>query len=479
MQKHYIPITLRTLTKKYNLLIIMIFFLSHFFGGPLNAQTKTPETFTIKKILSLSWNGPITPATYHYLQSGMKKLSSDTAFLLTINTPGGLVSVTKDILTLFGESSAPVIVWVRPEGASATSAGALISAGAHVLFMSEGSNIGAATPIQMSGDIDKPNENQKKDQPPKKDSPTEVTGSDVRKKAVNDLVALVKALSSARGRNSEKFAEMVSNAASFEAREALKHNLIDGIANSRIDVESKLNQRQISIKGISTQLKVESPIWMDVEMSTGEQWLNFLAHPSLAYILFLIGAALLYFELQAPGGFIAGSLGVISLLLSGVGFQVLPINYAAFGLIIVSFILFILEIYVTSYGILFIAGTAALITGSLFIFDTPDAYLTLSKSIIFAAVGSIVVFFMLIMYVFFKDRQKKPIEGFNQQVGKTALVVKTLNSAEGKNWYQVKVGGEIWKAASHKEYSIGTQIKVIAHSQEGLHLILQDEEPTV
>ena len=145
------------------------------------------ETYTISKILRLKIQSSINPATMSYLKTGFKKAQEENFHLILIemNTPGGLVTTTKEILTLIGESEIPSAVWIRPEGASATSAGAIIASGAHLLFMSEGTNIGAATPIQMSGDIDKK--------------------SDARKKAINDLVALVQSLSEARNRNAVLF----------------------------------------------------------------------------------------------------------------------------------------------------------------------------------------------------------------------------------------------------------------------------------
>ncbi|GIL17845.1 MAG: serine protease [Oligoflexia bacterium] len=462
---------------KLTVLYLFFYLLANFFSSELWAleAVKADNHYKIKKIIALHWTGPITPATYQYIQEGLKKVSQDSALLISMNTPGGLVSTTKDILTLFGESQVPIIVWVNPEGASATSAGAIISAGAHVLLMSEGSNIGAATPVQITGDLEKEKSTDKSTE--KSGEKTEmVKDAGLREKAVNDLVALVKSLALARGRNSEKFADMISKASSFPAREALQENLIDAIANTRAEVEMKTHQRQVSIKGQALTLQVDSPVWIDFEMSVGEKWLNVLAHPSLAYVLFLIGAALIYFELQAPGGLIAGSIGAICLLLSGIGFQVLPLNYGAFGLILLSFVLFFLEIYITSYGLLTLAGLAGLITGSLFIFHTNDAYLSLSYSIIGAAVASIAVFLLLVFYVLIRDRKVKHKDLFKEQVGREAVVVNILDHSEGRYWVLVKVGGEMWKATSRHPHRIGDHVVIKEKSEEGLHLIILDKE---
>ena len=188
------------------------------------------KTYSIKSILSVNVDSSINPATLSYLQSAYKKAEEKEKYC-TINQArhpwGGLVSTTKSILTLMGKSSVPTIIWITPEGASATSAGAIISSGAHFLFMSQGTNIGAATPVQMGKDIPK----------------------DLRNKAINDLVALVSSLSVARGRNSKLFAEMIKTAKSYQAEKALKQKIINGITNDLDSVLKSINHKSFSLKG--------------------------------------------------------------------------------------------------------------------------------------------------------------------------------------------------------------------------------------
>ena len=162
----------------------------------LNAAEETLDTIKIEKILQLNIESSINPATYNYLAEGFKAAKNQKIdmILVTMNTPGGLVSTTKKILTLFGDSDIPVVVWIKPEGSSATSAGAIIASGAHGLYMSEGTNIGAATPIQMSGDIQQ---------------------KDMKNKAINDLVALVSSLAETRGRTAKHVGELLEIASSF------------------------------------------------------------------------------------------------------------------------------------------------------------------------------------------------------------------------------------------------------------------------
>ena len=419
-----------------------------------SASETNSQTLNVDRILIQSVNSSINPAIYSYLKEGQKEArnKSTDLILIKLNTPGGLVSTTKEIINLIGESDIPYIIWITPEGASATSAGAIIASAAHVLYMSEGTNIGAATPIQMSGDIKE---------------------SDLKNKAVNDLVALVQSLSEARGRQGKLFGDMVEKASSFKAREAYKKKLVNGIINNNEELFKIMNGQEIILKGQKLKIKINSPKLDYFEMDLGQKILDIFADPSMAYILFLIGAALLYLELQAPGGFLAGSIGAICLILAGIGFQVLPLNFGALGLIILSFVLFILEVYITSYGILSLAGIASLIFGSLFLYRTNDAYITVSTTMIASAVTAIAIFLSGMLYFIISDRKKnKGSHVFNQLIGKHAIIITSKESAEQNQTYeyQVKISSEIWKAHSVNKYEIGSSHLVVNQNKETLIL---------
>lgn len=421
----------------------------------INAANLGTNVITIQKIARLNIESSINPATYSYLESGFKEAreANHDAILIELNTPGGLVTTTKKILTLFGSSDIPVIVWIRPEGASATSAGAIIASGSHLLYMSEGTNIGAATPIQMGKDIDKK--------------------SDMRKKAINDLVALVQSLAETRGRNPKLFGEMIEKAASFKAGEAKEKNLIDDIVNTDGELYRKLNGAKIRLKGQDMTIALDNPRQKVIEMDSGQKLLNIFADPSTAYVLFLIGAALLYLEFQAAGGFIAGSIGAVCLLLAGIGFQVLPLNFGALGLIVVAFVLFVLEAFVTSYGILSLAGLASLIAGSLFLFRTDDAYLSLSTSFILAVVAAISSFLGLCLFLIIKERKNIGKEKFNDTISKPGTVVKFLKEEGDRKLYQIKIGGEFWNAFCSEELNSGDQVMVNEKEEHSMNLIVK------
>lgn len=415
-------------------------------------QSALGKNIEIRSILKLEINGPITPATYDYLASNTQKLSNATyqAMLIKLNTPGGLVTTTKDILTLIGASDYPIIVWITPEGASATSAGALISSGAHLIFMSEGTNIGAATPIEMSGDIKE---------------------SDGRNKAINDLVALVQSLSDIRNRNGKAFGEMVGQAKSFSAREALKLKIIDGMANNLDELIGQINQREILIKGEKVTLDSSKATVAVQEMELGQKVLSFFANPMMAYILFIIGAALIYLEFQAPGGYIAGGLGVLCLIIAGIGFQILTINIGALILIGLAIILFILEIYVTSFGLLSIAGLAALLTGSVLLFKTEETFIAINHGMMFSVVVGVGLFIAFLSYFFIKDLSK-PRPTFFSLCQKEGQVVEILNCDQDWHYYSFKVEGEIWNAKSSRTLQLGEKAKVVEHDKQNLQLTI-------
>ncbi len=413
----------------------------------------------------------INPATHRYLKQGFDRAEKlgNSIISIELNTPGGLVTTTKDILSLFGKSPSPVIVWVTPEGASATSAGALISSGAHFLYMSPGTNIGAATPISMSGDI--PGKKDKKTPELKNENKKQLEdilpksqGSDLRAKAINDLVALTRSLSEARGRNAEAFEKMISEAKSYTAKEALDKKIIEGISSNLTDILKEIHNKSFELQGKKYTLNIlPQAQTIEIEHNIADYLLNVFSHPQLAYLFFLIGAALIYFELQAPGGFIAGGIGVLFLILAGMGFQVLPINLGAGGLIIASFILFVLEMYITSYGILSLAGIVALVFGSLLLFDTQDSLISLDRMFIFSTVAGIGAFILVITWIFLHYRREDDIDFF-QPTNEQGTVHKKL----GDNKYQIKAAGSFWQATSDEELEVGDSVSVTENNPEKL-----------
>ena len=272
----------------------------------------------------------------------------------------------------------------------------------------------------------------------------DIDQKDARNKAVNTLVSLVQGLAETRGRNQKLYGDMVKKSSSYKASKALANNLIDGIANTQAQLIKKIHGRKVSVKGKTYKMILDAPEIVPFEMDLGQKLLNIFGHPNVAYLLLLAGIALLYLELKAPGGFLAGSLGVIFLILAGIGFQVLPLNFGALCLILLSVILFLLESFIVSYGILSIFALSSLVFGSLFLYRTDDAYLELSLSLIITVISAISLFIFFILIFIVKDRRKKTVATFNSLNGKKVKVVNVL----GNGFYMVKVSGELWKAQS-------------------------------
>jgi membrane-bound serine protease (ClpP class) len=421
----------------------LIFFILLSFSF-LHAQ----ENYVATRIIELTIDASINPSTLEYIKQAQDKYCHQKElFLIKINTPGGLVSTTKEIITTIGKSSCPFAVWVYPDGASASSAGAIIGAGAHFLFMSQSSNIGAATPITSSGDI---------------------AESDSRNKAINDLSALVRSLAKDHNRNVSGFEKMIQKADSFDAKEALSQKIIDGIISSKEELTTFLQNKTFRIGDKHYSLQINSPDTLSVEMSAGNKLLNFLANPSLAYILFLLSLALFYFEFQAPGGFIAGSVGGIFLLISGISFQVLPINIGSIFLIILAFILFFLELFIVSYGLLSIAGIVSLVAGSLFLFNTSDSFLFIERSIIYSITGTFIFLLSFFAYYFYRESKKKKEKFFDFLYQETRIT-----NVLGRNEYQVKIQGETWKASSAQTLQVGDLVSIVSVHQNELKVSVQ------
>ncbi len=448
------------LVKYFNLLFFLL--LSPRLGAEVKQTNLVNQAPMLKidKIFAMNVDSSINPATFNYLQTGVSKAKKEAfdAVLIRLNTPGGLVSTTKDILTMLSESGLPIFVWVTPEGSSAASAGAIIASGAHILAMSPGTNIGAATPIELSQEIE---------------------NKDLRNKAINDLVALVQSLAESRGRNTALFGKMVREAASYKSQEALETKLIDFIASSNTEFIQKMNHSTITVQGRTSQLNVSATCLIkDYEMDLGQKLLNILANPNLSYILFLLGAALIYLEFQSSG-FIAGGIGAICLLLAGIGFQVLPLNFGALGLLILAFIMFLLETFVVSYGLLSIAGLASLIIGSLFLFRTDEAYISVSYSLIASAIVTIASFTSFIAFYLMRDsRRHKSSNNYYSLAGRHGVIVNLLPDEVGDlHYYQIKIGGEIWKASSQELLQVG-DLCTIKKESEALVLIINKKHST-
>ncbi|MFA6456725.1 MAG: nodulation protein NfeD [Bacteroidota bacterium] len=394
----------------------------------------------------LTINGSINPTTYDYLKHGIDYAQSRNAqaIVIEMNTPGGLLQATRDIVSEFLNSPIPVIVFVSPQGSRAASAGVFITMAAHIAVMAPGTNIGAAHPVSTQGEMD----------------------SVMSGKVTNDAAAFIRTISEKRKRNIEWAEDAVRNSVSITETEALEKNVIDFIASNRIALLDSLDGRSVIIEKDTIVLATKNAVVEEHAMNWQYEILNLLSDPNISYILFLIGIYGLFFELYNPGAVFPGVAGAIAIILALYTMQTLPINYAGLALIIVGIILFILEIKIASYGLLSVGGVIALFFGSIMLYQTdePMGIVEVSLSVIIPLVIMTALFFFFVIGAGLRAQRRKVDTGEQGMIGSEGIAFSTLNPAG-----QVKIQGELWNAESI-EGKINKDGKVVVTEIHGLSL---------
>jgi membrane-bound serine protease (ClpP class) len=379
----------------------------------------------------------INPGTAHYLERGTKRAVEDEADLLIVqlDTPGGLVSSMRTMVKTIMNAPIPVAVYVSPSGAQAASAGVFIVLAADIAAMAPGTNIGAAHPVVAGGkEMDKTMDT----------------------KVVNDLAAFIKSIATRRGRNAEWAEQAVRESISATAEEALELKVVDLVAQDVDDLLVKLEGWSVKSKEGETQLALKGLPVETVKETTRDRVLKTISNPNIAYLLMLLGLAGLYFELSHPGAIFPGVIGGISLILAFYAFQTLTVNYAGLLLILLGAILFLLEIKVTSYGLLSIGGVICLTLGSIMLFDRDASGLQISLGVLVPAVVVISGFFILVALLAVRAHMVKPRTGYQGLIGEIAEAREAL-APEGK----VFIHGELWNATSDEVIPAGTKVEVI------------------
>jgi membrane-bound serine protease (ClpP class) len=272
-------------------------------------------------------------------------------------------------------------------------------------------------------------------------------------KVINDMVAHAKSVAEQRGRNKEWVEQAIRESVSVTETEALKENIIDLIAKNTDDLIRQLNGRKIKGKGVLTLDKAEKVF---VKPSLRTKILKTISNPNIAYILLMIGFAGLYFELSHPGAIFPGVIGGISLILAFFALQTLPVNYAGILLIILAIIFFIMEMKISSYGLLSVAGIVSLLLGSLMMFKDTGPDMRLSLKVLLPTIILISGFFVFVAGLVFRAQMAKPRTGTRGLVGEIGMVKKAL-TPEGK----VFVHGELWNARAEKAIDEGAKVRVV------------------
>ncbi|MEJ2188300.1 MAG: nodulation protein NfeD [Acidobacteriota bacterium] len=365
----------------------------------------------------------IQPASQRYIERVLTEAENRGAELvvLELDTPGGLIDTTRDITSAITTSPVPVAVFVTPAGARAASAGFFILMSGDVAAMSPGTNTGAAHPVGGQG---------------------ENLPEDVREKITNDAAAMVRSLAEHRGRNAATAARTVSESISLTAEEALDEHLIDFVVADDQALLAKLDGYDLTrFDGATEVLDLAQPTMVYIEPTFAEQLFSVLANPNVAYLLMALGALGLYVEITHPGGILPGVVGVVFLLLGLYSVSVLPVSWAGVALIFVALMLFVLEVKVTSYGLLTIGGVISFVLGSLMLFDGPIPAMRVSMGVVLptAVVVALLTGFLLTRVL--RAHRQRPMTGREGLVGEEGRAIGDL-APEGK----VAVHGEYWDA---------------------------------
>lgn len=391
-----------------------------------------------QKVIAIQIDGAINPASADFIHNGIEKAEKEKAecLIIRLNTPGGLLQSTRNIVSDLLVSPVPIIVYVSPGGAHAGSAGVFITLAANVAAMAPATNIGAAHPVAMQGGMD----------------------STMNSKATNDAAAFIRSIADKRHRNLDWAEDAVRNSVSITEKEALEKNVIDIVAVNEKDLLSQADGRIVHLVSGERVLRTKNAVVEDYNMSVWEKILNIISDPSIAYLLMLLGMYGIMFELYNPGAILPGIVGVISLILAFYSMHSLPVNYAGLALIIFGIILFILEIKIVSHGILTIGGIVSLLLGSLMLIRTTSGLelARISRAVIFSATGVTAVFFLFVIGVGLKAQRRKVVTGKEALGGSTGIAMATLNP-EGI----IMLDGEIWNAESVSgEIKEGERVKV-------------------
>ena len=421
------------------------------FGGYIATQS-LPAAAAGPQASLITIDGTIDSVSAGYLSRGVDSATNrDSQFIIVVlDTPGGLLSSTRDMVEDILGSEIPVIVYVSPPGARAASAGTFITAAAHVAAMAPTTNIGAASPVGAGGE----------------DLP-----ETIKSKATQDAAAFMRSIAEERDRNADALEQTVLEAKSYSASEALEQDIIDLIAKDLEELMAQLDGRVVKIKDGEVVLETEGVAVREIKRTPVERFLGILADPNIAFLLLTIGGLGLVVELFSPGLMGPGIIGVIALALAFVALGNLPVNWVGVGLIALAMLLFFLEMHAPGIGIFGIGGGISFVLGAFLLFGgfSPPAIPTPSFRVNLWMIGSVSAilfgFLVLLFRTMLQARQVSYVSPTQDLVGQTGMTATTLDPRG-----TVQVANEAWSAVSDSGETIPEGEAVVVWEIEGLTL---------
>jgi membrane-bound serine protease (ClpP class) len=389
-----------------------------------------------KPIHVITYDGIINPVSSELFTTAITQAqeASASALIIQLDTPGGLDTSMRDIIKAMIASEVPIVVYVAPSGGRAASAGVFILLAAHLAVMAPGTNVGAAHPVAMGGQMDE----------------------EMKKKVENDAAAYIRSLAERRGRNAAWAEKAVRESVSITEQEAVKLNIVDFVAKDLSELIKKIDGQTVTtakgkqVLSTADAEVVKNPIGFRLRI------LKAISDPNVAYILMLIGITGLIAELYSPGAIFPGVVGAISLILAFYAFQTLPINYAGLLLILLAVVLFIAEAFVPSFGILGLGGMTALLIGSLMLMDTDLPALRVSPGVIVSTMIMILLVALVFVRAAWRTQRSRTVTGKEGLIGEVGVVISDL-APRG----MLRVHGEIWQAESDEPIVKGEEAEVM------------------
>lgn len=401
---------------------------------------------TPAEVVVLRFEGPVTPILLRYIERGVA-VAQETgaeAVILELDTPGGSVDLTQTIIQRLLQAPVPIVVYVAPAGAHAGSAGTFITLAGHAAAMAPGSSIGAASPVGGGGE----------------DLP-----ETIKAKLINILTADVENLAARRGDAAVTFArEAVEKARAATANEAIDLGVIDFVASNLPDLLQQMDGFEVTIDDETRVLHTAGATVNEQRLGLIDDFLNVITNPAIAAILLTLGLNALLLELSSPGGYVAGIVGVVLLLLAFYALGTLDANWTGLGFVILAFVLFVLDIKAPTHGALTAGGIVSFVVGAAILFNVPFVEIPWGTIILLALLTA--AFFVFAIAKGLQAQQRQPATGLEGMVGDVGEARTTLEPRG-----RVFVNGELWEAESlDGELAAGTEVNIVGHSGMRLHV---------